>query len=60
MKGRFNWQGVAGRASTWLATLAAAAAAALAARRQQPEETIGCRCMKQYRVNMAAAVKRGQ
>ncbi|NMT33333.1 head morphogenesis protein [Stenotrophomonas maltophilia] len=25
-----------------------------------PEETIGCRCMKKYRVNMAAEVKRGQ
>lgn len=25
-----------------------------------PEETIGCRCMRKYRVNMAAEVKRGQ
>ncbi len=25
-----------------------------------PEETIGCRCMKKYRVNMATEVKRGQ
>lgn len=25
-----------------------------------PEETIGCRCMKQYRINMAAEVLSGQ
>jgi hypothetical protein len=37
VKDRFNWQGVAGRASTWLATLAAAAAAALGAYALMPE-----------------------
>lgn len=37
MKDRFNWHGVAGRASTWLATLAAAAATALGAYALMPE-----------------------
>ncbi len=37
MKDRFNWQGVAGRASTWLATVAAAAAGALGAYALMPE-----------------------
>ncbi|WP_369040024.1 hypothetical protein [Stenotrophomonas maltophilia] len=37
MKERFNWQGVAGRASTWLGTLAGAAAAALGAYALMPE-----------------------
>ncbi|HEL4199779.1 TPA: hypothetical protein UM365_000593 [Stenotrophomonas maltophilia] len=37
MKGRFNWQGVAGRASTWLAILSAAATAGLGAYALMPE-----------------------
>ena len=37
MKDRFNWQGVAGRASTWLGTLAGAAAASLGAYALLPE-----------------------
>lgn len=37
MKGRFNWQGLAGRASTRLAVLAASATAALGAYALTPE-----------------------
>lgn len=37
MKDRFDWKGVAGRASTWLAILAASATAGLGAYALMPE-----------------------